>query len=215
MPGSQTTWRRIVRVAAILACSLLALPATAQKGGADAGDPPSSAETVEQPVSEVAVGLLRRVHLTNRFQMQVGQLAIDKGERAKVRRLGERIMRDHRVADRQLRQLADSLDVSLPGSDFEAVADEETDDSSPPEQRMSELLDRLRQADGADFDRLYVEAMRLSHRTAIDFVSSTRLDIQVDSVRDVADDLLPILRQHQELAAALQHELERADDPES
>lgn len=224
MRRARKMMREMIGMAAVLACSLGAAPAAAQEEGAEAEDaelvapddqPPPTAETAERPVSDVAIELLRRVHLVNRFEMEAGRLAMQKGERARVRRLGERIMRDHRVADRQVRQLAGSLDVSLPGSDFDAMAERSTDELTATEQQMTELLDRLEQAKGADFDRTYAQSMRLSHRAAIDYVSSTRLDVEMSSVRTVAGDLLPILRQHQELAASVQHDLEEAAEAES
>lgn len=216
--------RRFVVVATMLACGLAAAPVAAQEATEEEADEqevplgpdePVTAEGIERPVSDVALELCRRMHVTNRFEMKAGRLAMNKGTTDRVRRLGERIMRDHRVADRKVRQLADSLDVSLPSSDFDAMADRPAGELSGPRSQMVEILGRLAETDGAEFDQTYATAMRLSHRTAVDYVSATRLDVEMTSVREVAEDFLPILRQHQELAASVQQALEEAEEPES
>jgi putative membrane protein len=159
---------RSIVPSALLLATVLALPA----GAAD-----TLPNKDHKFVMDAAAGGLEEV--------QLGQLAAQKGASADVRSFGQQMVTDHSAANEKLKQVATSKGLT------------------PPAQLTGEMkkdYDLLSQLSGAAFDRAYMDMMVKDHKKDVsDFEqeSKTGKDTQI---RAFASDTLPTLRHHLEMA---------------
>jgi len=81
-------------------------------------------------------------------EVNLGQLAADKGTSHTVKDFGEEMVTDHGNANTQLNSIAISKGITLP---------------SKLDSKHQEMVDNLEGLSGADFDKAYVEAMIVAH----------------------------------------------------
>jgi putative membrane protein len=84
-----------------------------------------------------------------RAEVELGQLAADKGSAAKVKEFGQRMVTEHGKAGDELKSLASSKNITLP-ADLAA--------------KHKALKDRLSKLSGAAFDRAYMAEMVKDHQ---------------------------------------------------
>jgi len=140
-------------------------------------------------------GVLERIHEMNLLQIRAGLLAAKRGQSVLVRRMGNRLERDHRKSEAMVEGLARSFHVtlgptSLPGATAEAARLAAADS----------LMRRLQSLNGADFDSAYLLAVVESHEKAITLLRSVQASEPDTPVGDLISKLLPILEQHRRLA---------------
>lgn len=158
------------------------------------GQPMSPEPQPEGPMT--ADKVLSDMHQMNNMQIEMGQMALDKGTTAEVRRFGDRLMRDHKVGDDKVVGLADELGIALM--------------EMPPKPEQMKMKQNLQSASGEAFDQAYIEAMRKSHQQAIKKLTMARDTLDTEEVVDLAAMMIPIMEQHRDLALHLQ-----GVDPES
>jgi putative membrane protein len=94
-------------------------------------------------------------------EIQLGQLAVQKGSSQSVKDFGGRMVTDHSRANDRLRNIASEKSVTLPGS---------------LEAKDQALYDRLSGLSGDAFDRAYMQAMLRDHvRDVADFRKESKL----------------------------------------
>lgn len=82
-------------------------------------------------------------------EVQLGQMASERAENAEVKQFGQMMVRDHSKASDELKQLLSPYNIPMPT---------ELDDDH------RELIEKLRNHRGAEFDREYMAAMVDGHR---------------------------------------------------
>ena len=121
-------------------------------------------------------------------EVQMGQLALEKSSDAQVKQLAQRIVTDHKKADRELRKLAVRKQVRLPAT---------------PTAEAQQKVASMRQMDGAAFDRAWAAAMVKDHTKAIDMFTTESQQAKDADVRKFAEATTPTLRTHLEMAQKL------------
>jgi putative membrane protein len=143
----------------------------------------------EASVNTTAIAeLVSRIHQTNQMEIEIGQLGMRKAGTAELRRYGDLLVRDHRLADRRLLALAKDRKIEL--QPVVRTADE------------SRVFDELTSADKKTFDGAFLKAMDEGHGKAITMLEEARAGIKDDGLRRLVVRLVPILHQHQDLAGA-------------
>jgi putative membrane protein len=135
--------------------------------------------------------VVSKIHATNQFEIKAGALARKKGSTPEVRRYGDRLMRDHEMADRLVLKLAkkNSLIVS----------------TIAPSAKASDALQTLTNASGPEFDKAFLAIMDEGHHDAIQALRSARMNLSESAeLRGFLDRLIPILGQHHQLALNLE-----------
>ncbi len=162
-------------IALTLACALAVSAAAAPTS------PPDTPQTRQLKT------WLAEVHRSNELSMQLGRLAARRGGSGLVRRYGDRVERDHRECDHRLFKLARRRNLAV--------------DELAPDARQELAIQRLRALNGVDFDRLFAEVMAQEHED-----QERRLGqaLAAPDVRRLASQLLPLVRQNEELARYLQ-----------
>jgi putative membrane protein len=118
-------------------------------------------------------------------EVQLGQLASEKGTNPAVKAFGERMVQDHTKLNDQMKQVAQKDGMTLPTN------------LDPKDQA---LYDRLKNESGAQFDKTYMTAMVKDHEHDIkEFQKEARAGKNPD-LKQQASQALPILEQHLSLA---------------
>jgi putative membrane protein len=122
----------------------------------------------------------------NLQEVSSGGLAAQKGMRADVKAFGKMMVMDHTQAQQKLMQLAKSKGYHI-----------------PPEATGGIMADlKLKNATDA-FDRLYVHAMEVDHRSTVQLFQTYAITGKDLDVRAFAQQLLPTLKAHLEAIKAI------------
>lgn len=122
------------------------------------------------------------------MEIQAGQLAVKNAASQAVKDFGQRMITDHTKASQQLTQVASQKGMTLPK---ELSADHR------------QHRDQLTKATGAQFDRLYMSHMVKAHEKDVKEFEKQAQKGDDAALRAFAEQNLPVLRQHLELARTL------------
>ncbi|HEV2762551.1 MAG TPA: DUF4142 domain-containing protein [Pyrinomonadaceae bacterium] len=115
------------------------------------------------------------------LEVELGRLASQRASSDDVRRFGGRMLEDHSKAGDELRQLAASKGVALPG----ALGEKER-----------AQVARLSALSGAAFDREYVKLMLKEHKKAVPLFQKQAASGRDADVRAFASRMVPALQTH-------------------
>ena len=134
-------------------------------------------------------------------EVQLGQLASERGQSADVKQYGQMMVKDHTKANDELKQAASAENLQVP-----ARIDE----------KHQELAQRLSTLQGAEFDREYIQAMVDGHEEMRDMLTDRTRDAgntadkaaaQGTAVNQWALKTLPAVEQHLQKAQQIQEKL--------
>lgn len=135
--------------------------------------------------------ILSLIQKKNREEVEIGELARAKAVSNEARTLANMLVDDHSQSQRDVRQLADRLNIQV------------TDSMQPNHQGQPDHgshADRLRNLRGSDFDREFGRMMVQGHADLIAQVEQARSNTSNSQVRDLLDRTLQQLRKHEEQA---------------
>jgi putative membrane protein len=119
------------------------------------------------------------------MEVDLGQLAAQKASSQAVKDFGQRMVTDHSKANQQLMQIAAQKGMSLPKT---MAAD------------MKQERDKLAATSGTEFDRMYMSHMVKDHEKDVKEFEKQAEKGNDPALRSFAQETLPVLRQHLELA---------------
>lgn len=125
----------------------------------------------------------------NLKQIQLGQLAQQKGSTAQVKELGKKMEDAHTKSHRELTALAQSKGIIIPTTATDNVRD-----------AYEDLNDKT----GNDFDKAYVDRMVSKHKDAISAFENATTDRYDSDIKNWAIATLPVLRTHLNLLTDFQ-----------
>jgi putative membrane protein len=158
--------------------------ATATTTGITGGTSSAMSAEDKEFVSKAGMGGL--------FEVQAGNLALQKTQNAEVKSFAQRMVTDHSNANAELAQLATTKGVALP-----------TELGGP----HKGAFDHLNMLSGAEFDKAYMQHMVEDHdKDVAEFekASTTAMD---GDVKTWAGKTLPTLQQHQQLSKEVSSKL--------
>jgi len=138
--------------------------------------------------------LVQKVHEANQKEIEMAQLAADKGRSAQVKSYARKLVSDHKAADRQLMSYAEKKGLT---SRLEQTA------QTQPTNNELDMHMRLMGETGAEFDHDFVATMVDDHDRAIEMVRSARDSATDPQLRELLDGVLPKLEKHRKLAQQL------------
>ncbi|MCT7952478.1 DUF4142 domain-containing protein [Ancylothrix sp. C2] len=121
----------------------------------------------------------------NMAEVQLGQMAVQKASSEAVREYGQRMVDHHTQANRELMQLASQKGVTLPSD----IGDENR-----------EMMSRLSQLSGAEFDRTYMQEMVRAHNKDLSLFQRQAQDGQDSDLKSWAAQKVPTLQNHLAMA---------------
>jgi len=125
-------------------------------------------------------------------EVQLGQLARDRGSAPEVKDFGDLMVRDHGKADGELKALAASNNLKLPVQ---------------VERKHTLMLARLSEFSGKAFDRKYLQAMVAHHLKNIARFKKAIRQVKDQDLNAWAVSTLPVLQEHLQLARDLARNL--------
>lgn len=118
-------------------------------------------------------------------EVELGKLAIQKGQSDKVKQFGQRMIDDHSSANTQLKSIAQKNNITLP-TDINA--------------KDQALKDKLSGLSGSDFDRTYITAMVKDHQKDIGEFQREASNGSNADLKGFAAQTLPTLQEHLRMA---------------
>ncbi|MCF3181762.1 DUF4142 domain-containing protein [Streptomyces polychromogenes] len=142
-----------------------ALPAGVEDDGA------GTMSTAYGPLGPVDRDFVRKVRLAGLWELPAGRQAQQRGARPAVRTAGQHLVEGHTELDRQVVQVGQALGVDLPDR---------------PSAQQQAWLDQLTAAQGAEYERLFVQLLRRAHGKVFALLAQVRAQTRNSMVRALA-----------------------------
>jgi putative membrane protein len=136
-----------------------------------------------QFVSEAALGGM--------MEVQLGQLAQEKGQSDAVKQLGQTLANDHQQANQQLQSIAQAKQIDVPTS---------------MDQSHQKSISQLQNRSGAGFDRAFIQEVIRHHQKDIAQFREQSTKTQDPALRDFTSSTLPTLEKHLQQARDAQQQ---------
>jgi len=150
------------------------------------------------PMTEPMVaGLTRTIHDS---EIEAGRLALQKSTNENVRQFAQRMINEHTNLNQQLENVVDRLNMDPAGGT--------TNDQLRSSSRAT--LDNLREYEGNNFDRTYIQNQIDMHRWAIEAIDQTLIPAsRRNPLQSYIRDMRPILAAHLQDAERIMANLPR------
>jgi putative membrane protein len=157
---------------------------------------PQDEQTAPTPESKV----LSLMHQANQMAIRAAEMAQQKASADLTRAYADRLVRDHQLADRKVRNMAMRLNVEL--------RQPQPDDTRRQRflKDMEEAARELDQLEGREFDTAFVDAMERSHQFMQSELSDAVDQLRAPELEAMLQRLIPILGQHIEMADVVRDE---------
>ena len=123
------------------------------------------------------------------MEVELGELARQRGASQTVRDFGDRMVKDHSKAGDELKQIIARKGASIP--------------TSMSHQERS-TMDSLQKATGKDFDKAYAKDMLKDHKEDVKKFQAAAKELNDPDLRAFAQKTLPTLEQHLQLAEQME-----------
>jgi putative membrane protein len=166
--------------------------------------------TVGTAGEAVPAGVQRFVHdvgMAGTAEIELGKMASEKAQSAMVKEFGQTMVSDHTKAGDELKRAVSPYHIEVP---------EQMDD------KHRELAERLRAAQGMDFDREYMNAMVDGHEAVKDLLEGRAKESNKEvgkpnnqppaetAINNWASETLPGVNHHLEMAKQIRDNLDRS-----
>jgi putative membrane protein len=180
-------------LAGVAAVALMAQPALAQ----DTQQPQLQADRMQ--IAQEDMDFAKEAAQGGLMEVRLGELAQQKAKSPAVQDFGQRMVEDHGQANDKLMQIAQQKSIELP----QDLSDDAQD-----------TYEELQQLSGADFDETYMDEMVSDHEDDVAAFEDYVEEAQDADLRGFAEETLPTLREHLELARQTQEQAAAAGDEE-
>lgn len=192
--------KQTVAVAAVSAAALT-LAACNQQQGSDAVDKVQDA--VSEPVGQTSAATMGanmvsayvpNAAMGDMYEIQAADIALERSQSAQVKELAKMIKADHTAAAAALKTAA-------------AQAAPDTAVPSALDQRRQGLIDNLRSADAANFDKTYIDQQVAAHEEAVTLHRGFSDKTDAPALAEHARTVLPKIESHLQRAKQVQSSL--------
>ena len=153
------------------------------------------AQAVQEDLGQEDLEFATKAAQGGLMEVRLGELAQQRAAREEVKQFGQRMVEDHGKANDQLMQIAQGKGIELP-------------------QEMSkdaqQLHEELQQKSGAEFDQAYMDEMVSDHEKDVEEFQEYVETGQDPELTSFAEQTLPVLEQHLQLAQQTQEQVTAA-----
>jgi putative membrane protein len=189
--GGCSTSRQQPAADANAAAAQPSAPPTAQQ--AEAKHAKAAVPPAEVSSKRTNAAILERIHQANLKEIAAGKIAESKASSTEVRAYADQLIKDHTSADQMVIATAQKTGARLRDSTTDR---RKTANGKQAEQKLSS-------ANGAQFDRRFLEQTSADHKKLMSELKQARDDASDDDIEALIDKIMPILQQHQDLAEIL------------
>ena len=171
-----------LRPAMLAAAAFLALlPATASLAAqpAGAGIDGQKAAAAKQSPGEI---FARKSQMTNLFEIEAAQLALERTQDGNVRQFAEQMIKDHHAAAEKLQVAAGRSRITLSGLKLD--------------NEYRQKIEKLRNAGAGEFDRTYMKMQIEGHQQALKLHQDYAKAGELPALRETAADLARAIERH-------------------
>ena len=122
-------------------------------------------------------------------EVQLGQLAQEKGQSEAVKQLGQTLVNDHQQANQQLQSIAQAKQIDIPSS---------------LDQQHQQKISQLQSKSGAAFDHAFIQEVIKDHTKDVAEFRTQSNKTQDSALKDFTSSTLPTLENHLQLAKQAQ-----------
>jgi putative membrane protein len=137
----------------------------------------------QQKASREAGTFANKVAAANTFEIQSSELAKVRAQSADVKSFAEQMIKDHTKVGEDFRSAVREANVSPPPVE-------------EPDAKQQATLARLRVAEGAGFDKVYVSAQLAAHKEAVSLFRKYAASGRTAPLKQFAQNTLPVLEHH-------------------
>lgn len=182
--------------ALLLSASAPALAQTSSQGASGQALGTNAMDTNQAPMPApqnvtTAQNFVPMAAISNTFEIETSNLALDKSENEAVRNFAEMMVTDHSTAAMKMKQ---------------AVQESQTGLAVPTglDARHQEMLNQLSAADDSEFNAIYVDMQRQAHEEAVALFTAYSQNGEEGPIRTFAANTLPTLKEHLAMVQKLQ-----------
>jgi len=170
---------------------MLAAPAVAQQNTMPRNAQQQTMSNTGQRLSQQDIKFMKEAAAGGLVEVELGELARQKGSEDQVRQFGQRMERDHSNANQELMRIAHAKGIDLP---------------QQLDPKHAQLRDKLARLQGAAFDREYMREMTRDHDADAKEFRRAAQTTQDADLKRFAQDTLNVVEQHDQLA----HNIDRS-----
>ncbi len=141
--------------------------------------------------------ILSQMHETNLTEIALGKIAEQKAASSEVRAYADQLVQDHTNVDRMVVEMAQESGTNLKNG---AEAHQAIRHESAREKALER---KLKSAQGAEFDRLFLQETSAEHDKLISKLQQDKQDTSDEELETLIEKVIPVLEQHRELAQIL------------
>ena len=160
-------------------------PTTTSPQGQMQRQMPPAGQTEEHKLREKDKNFAKEAAMGGMFEVELGKVAQQNASNEQVKQFGERMVRDHGAADRELKVILAAKDLSVP---------------QQLEGKQQQTIDRLSKMRGAEFDRAYMRDMVEDHDKDVKAFRQAAQTLSDPDLKAFAQKTLPVLEEHEKLA---------------
>ena len=178
-------WRRLWGTA-VCSVGLLLLSPAAAHAEPKVPVPPSELITDdgEGALTAADEDLVVKVRLAGLWEIPAGEMAQEKSRDPRIQKIGREIAAQHEVLDAFDRAAAKKLKIKLPNK---------------PNSDQQKWLAEMRDAEGAEFDKIYIDRLRAAHGKIFPAIAAVRAGTRNDTVRKLAQQANQFVATHMTL----------------
>jgi putative membrane protein len=176
-------------LAGVAVVALMANPALAQQ----AQEPQAQGEQMQ--VAQEDADFANEAAQGGLMEVRLGELAQQQAKAEEVKQFGQRMVEDHGEANAKLMQIAEQKGIDLP--------EELSDDAQS-------TVEELQQVSGEEFDQAYMDEMVSDHEDDVAAFEDYVENAQDEDLRAFAEETLPTLQEHLEMAKQIQEQVSAA-----
>ncbi|WP_299985575.1 DUF4142 domain-containing protein [uncultured Pontibacter sp.] len=131
---------------------------------------------------------VQRAAVSDMFEIETGNMALQKSTMQEVRDFATEIVADHTASSQELMALAQQKNLQVP--------------TALPQDKQAIII-RLNGKTGVDFDKDFADVQEEAHEDAVELFEQAVEDLEDAELRAFAQKILPTLRMHLEHAREL------------
>ena len=117
-------------------------------------------------------------------EVELGQLAAEKGGSDEVKDFGNRMVKDHSKINDNLKEVAGKMNVEVP---------------SKISAKHHATIEKMSAMSGAEFDKEYVKAMVKDHEMDVAEFEKAAKEVKNEDLKKFIEDSVPVMKEHLEM----------------
>ncbi|MFC3384315.1 DUF4142 domain-containing protein [Couchioplanes azureus] len=172
VPG-MWSWRRWLSGAAMLVVAAVLLDPQGARAEPGVPEPPNGllSDRGRGDLSDADRDFATKVRLAGLWEIPAGEMAQQRSDDPRIQSIGREIAAQHQILDKFVRDAAKKLDIALPDE---------------PNADQQGWLDEMRDAEGTDFDKIYIDRLRAAHGKIFPAIATIRASTRNDTIRKLA-----------------------------